>query len=149
MSCWESGHACGAASPALPALPIIFFSSTSFALVASLLTPRPPPPTGVHYPLPAGYRAYLLPPPATDDAGLAVDAPDPTSSTCRAFPAAASWPALVSWALDAVPTAGDPARRALDWVGVAEACAGHVGAAAVTAAMEGGGGGGGGGGVAV
>lgn len=96
------------------------------------LSPLLPP--GVHYPLPPGYRAYLLPPPATDDAGLAIDTPP---SSTRTFTAAAAWPDLVAWALDAVPGAGDPARRALDWVGVAEACAGHVGAGAVAAAMAG------------
>ena len=107
----------------------ITFLSTSPTPLFSLL-PSP----GIHHPLPPGYRAYLLPPPHTDDAGMAIDAP-PSSTSSRTFTATASWPGLISWALDAVPSAGDPARRALDWVGVAEACAGHIGAAAVTQAL--------------
>lgn len=89
--------------------------------------------TGVHYPLPAGYRAYLLPPPSANDlAGAEASAGD---GAPKAWPATATWPALVAWSLDALPGPADPARRALDWVGVAEAVASHVGAEAVMAAL--------------
>jgi hypothetical protein len=93
--------------------------------------------TGAHYPLPDGYRAYLLQQPA----GVGGDSSaDPAAgSTRRTWPAAGSWPSLTAWSLDAPPGAADPARRALDWLAVAAAAAAHVDAGAVSAALAGGG----------
>ena len=103
--------------------------STSAALTPSSSVP------GIHYPLPPGYRAYLLPPVETDDAGLAVDEGVTAAGAARTWAATASWPAVTAWALDAVPGAGEPSRRALDWITIAEAAAGHVRAGEVEAAM--------------
>ncbi len=64
-----------------------------------------------------------------------MDAEAAAEGAPRTWPATASWAALTAWALDAVPSAGEPTRRALDWMAVAEAAAGHVGVQEVEGAM--------------
>lgn len=103
----------------------------------------PPSNSGATVPLPAGYAAYVLSP--NPDAGAdqmpvtaspQVDADGvPLPPPARAWPVAASFSAITYWKLDEHPAPTDGARRALEWVALADALAQPVPAAAVDAAI--------------
>ena len=98
--------------------------------------PRPaPPPPGTTLPLPPGYAAFVLPPAPADPEPLP-DSPSAAAAAAgppppRVWPASAAHASITYWLLDAHPAPTDGARRAVEWVGVAEAAAGHVGAGEV------------------
>jgi len=59
----------------------------------------------------------------------------PLPPPARAWPVAASFSAITYWKLDEHPAPTDGARRALEWVALADALAQPVPAAAVDAAI--------------